>query len=440
MTRLRALITQPRVAMLLLAGFALLAVIRYAYGGVYWPLNNHKWDELEKAQLVALFRLVLDGQPITEVDGRIQYGAVTYFIAHPFVALSGGDHRFIELSMFLVGNIAVIVSLLLVWWRLFRPWGWPGAVFLTALWYTWTPTYHIWGNKNVDTWQLFWLSLGFFLYTSESARARVVTGVPLALGFVMKALPIVVLTWLAIRRHAAVLAAAATTLVVLGISQIVYGPLLGFPWLPDLFARNMRLGHGVALWYENNSVQSIPFKILAGFKLNGAFALQVPPEQMELANWIGRILLALPLVYLAWVGLRTAGREVPMERRAVEYSVALVAMLAGTPNTTHEYMLLALPAYATAIWLLWGDRPVRWPAKAVVTLIVSTFLVGTIVPMEAVIRLLPLGLLRDLTDQHVTDLSQAYRFYGFPLVGLLLILGLLVWLERVTPFRREARS
>lgn len=425
--------------MLLLAAFALLALVRFAYGGVYWPLNNSKWDELEKAQLVALFKLVLEGQPITEVDGRIQYGAVTYFIAHPFVALSGGDHRFIELSMFVIGNLFVLGSLALVWWRLFRPWGLPGAVFLTALWYTWTPTYHIWGNKNVDTWQLFWLALGFFLWTSDSARARIAAGVPLGLGFMMKALPIVLMGWLTVRRHAAVLAAGATILVVTLASQIVYGSLMGLLWIPDLFAKNLRLGHGVAVWYENNSLQSIPFKLMAGFQLNGAFILELTPEQMEVANWIGRILLALPLLYLAWVGLRSAGREATMERRAVEYSLALVAMLAGTPNTTHEYMLLALPAYATAFWLFWKDRPLRWPAKALVTMLISTFLVGTILPMEAVIRLLPLGLLRDLTDQHVTDLSQAYRFYGFPLVGLLLLLGLFVWLERVTPFEREVR-
>lgn len=439
MSAIRSFVARPRVAMTLLAGFALLAIVRFAYGGVYWPLNNSKWDELEKAQLLALFRLVLDGQPITEIDGRIQYGPVTYFIAHPFVALSGGDHRFIELSMFAVGNLFVLGSLILVWWRLFRPWGWPGAVFLASLWYTWTPTYHIWGNKNVDTWQLFWLALGFFLWTSESARARIAAGVPLGLGLMMKALPVVLLVWMTVRRHPAVLAGAATVVAVVLVAQVVYGSLMGVLYLPDLFAKNARLGDGVAFWYENNSVQSIPFKLAAGFQLNGRFILEVPPDLIPLARWIGRILLALPLLYLLWVGLRSAGRAASLERRAVEYSLALAAMLAGTPNTTHEYMLLVLPSYATAIWLFWSERPIRWPAAALAALVASTFLVGTILPMEAVIRILPLGLLRDLTGQHVTDLSQSYRFYGFPLVGLLLLLGLFVWLERVTPFKREVR-
>lgn len=438
--RLRALVTRRSVARILLAGFALLAIVRVAYGGVYWPLNNHKWDELEKAQLVALFKLLLEGQPITEIEGRIQYGPVTFFIAHPFVALSGGDHRFIELSMLAVGHFFVFAALVLVWWRLFRPWGWPGAIFLASLWYTWTPTYHILGNKNVDTWQLFWLSMGFFLWTSDSARARVAAGVPLGVGFMMKALPIVLLVWLTVRRHAAVVAGAVTVAVILVVAQIVYGSLMGVLYLPDLFSKNARLGEGVAFWYENNSLQSIPFKLAAGFRLNGRFILEVPDDLIPLAGWIGRILLALPLLYLLWVGWRSAGREASTERRAVEWSLALAAMLAGTPNTTHEYMLLALPAYATAIWLFWRERPFRWPAAAFGALLASTLLVGTILPMEAVIRILPLGLLRDLTDQHVTDLSQAYRFYGFPLIGLLLLLGLLIWLERVTPFRREARS
>lgn len=422
---------RERTVALLLTAVTVLTAVRLLHSGFIWPWTTHSWLALQTEQLPPLFGLVLDGRPITEIDAR-QYGVVVFLIVHPLLLVVGRNFQALELALLVVAHAAVLGALILVWLRLFKGWGWRALLLFVAFWYNFTPIYHILGIKNVDAWQLFFLSAGFFLYTSADPRHRALAGIPIGAAILTKLLPIVVLSYFAIRDRRAFATGCATIVALLAVGHALYGPLMGLLYLPNVALRGSEWALGLVTWYENDAVRGIVYKVFAGFRLLPTYFLDISPSAATLAARISDVLTVAVGAYLIWVAWRGRHMATSTERQAVEYSFATVVMLLASTLTPHEFMLLALPAYSTCLWLLARSRPVTWPRVATAALAVSIVLVGTFVPMSVIVRMFPLALLIDASGAYRLDLSQAYRYFLFPAAGLLCLAAVIAWLERRT--------
>jgi hypothetical protein len=424
---MRSVTSQIRPVHVAIAAAAVLATARFIYSGIYWPVTNGAWGQLALEELPPLFGLVLRGEEIKQIDPR-QYGVVVFIVAHLLLLVGSGGMRALELGLLAVGHMAVFSSLIFVWLALSTARDLRTLGALALLWYTFTPVYQILGVKNVESWQLSFLSAGFLAYVG--ARSRPWSGAAAAAGMMTKVLPVIVLAFLTVRDRRTLLAGALTTLGLILLGQLLYGPLMGFGYLPHLAFGAQGVTQWLAGWHDSESLRAIVYKVASGFRLENYLAA-VPPATLPLVVVTSNLLAALAMLYLVFVGWHGRRLRESRERLAVEFSVAVLVMLLVSPVTPHEYMIMALPAYATAFWLLLRRYPQRWPLTAQAALASSLALVGTIVPMKVVVALLPLDILVRIAGVPL-DESQAYRHFLFPAVGLLMLVAVMVWLEWVT--------
>jgi Glycosyltransferase family 87 len=422
-----------RACLPVLIGLATVAVVRFAvavagYGIPAW------FDE----ELNPLVRFVTRGQPITAIDLR-QYGVVTYLVFDPAIRLLGPDFHTLAGYGLVPALAASIGALALVGARLF-----PGdrrALLVLALaWFAFEPLLYVVSQRMVDSWQLFFISLAFFWWTSASPRWRLVAGVPLALATLTKLLPALLLVYLLVRSWRTGLVGLATVVALLGVGQLRYGPAMGFAYPFVLLASG---GDTVANWsthYENNSVRGLLYKAAAGFRLDGdTTAYVLSRDWLPLLNAVAYAAAAALVALLLWVAWRSRGRAAAPERRGVELGLAIVTMLLVSPHTAQDYTVAMLPVLA--LWAaLWSRRwPSAWPTPLAVSAAISAVLIGVFVPMSVMSRLVPIDRLLLATNNANNALFTteqigggigAWDFFGFPGLGLLLALGVSVVLER----------
>jgi len=251
-----------------------------------------------------------------------------------------------------------------------------------------------------------------------------------------KLLPFVVLAFFALRDRRAFVVGVIGVAALVVVGQVLYGPLMGLEYLPNILVSTTQLTDWTAPWYENDAIRGFVYKIAAGFRLGNAYFLDMSQESERAARLISYVLSVPVIAYFAFVAWRGRASADP-RRRAIEFSIAILVMLLVSPSTPHEFMLLALPAYATAIRLFQSGIPRPWPRLATGSLALSIALVATVVPLSVVTSVLPIAWLRDLVGAGLLDPGEFYRFLLFPGVGLLLLCGLMVWLELTT---REPRA
>jgi hypothetical protein len=423
---------QSRACLVMLIGLAALAVVRFSaavagYGVPAW------FDE----ELNPLVRFVAQGQPVSGIDMR-QYGVVTYLVFDPAIRLLGPDFHTLALYGLLPAAAASLGALALVGARLF-PGDWRALLLLALVWFAFEPLLYVVSQRMVDSWQLFFLSLAFFCWTSSSPRWRLATGVPLALATLTKLLPALLLVYLLVRSWRAAVVGLAAVAGLLGVGQLRYGPEMGFAYPFVLLASGR---DAVANWsthYENNSVRGLIYKAAAGFRLEGdTTAYVLSRDWLPVLNVVAYVAAGLLIVYLLWVAWRSRG-PASSERRGVEFGLAVVTMLLVSPHTAQDYTVAMLPVLA--LWAaLWSRRwPAAWPAPLTVAAILSAVLVGVFVPMNVMSRIVPIDRLLALTSNanNVLFTSEqigsgigAWDFFGFPGIGLVLGFAVSVVLER----------
>ena len=417
---------RPILILLALIGTGL----HFAYSGVYSPLTNYSWAQLSQEQLPPLISFV-NGHPIESIDRR-QYGAVLFFVVHPILALTRGDLRVVELVLLAIGHLCVAASFVILWRSLFAGLA-TGALVLLVVWYNFEPIYGILATKNVELWELLLLTISFVAYVSP-ARRSAIAGAAAGLASMVKLLPLVVVGFFLLRDRRAFVAAIAAIGVILVVAQILYGDLMGFGYFPQIAQRSTATTENIFGWWENNAISGVVHKLLAGFRLEAYFVV-LPPDLVGVARVLAWGLSGVFLGGLAWIALR-GRRSSSVEIRAVEFSLVLVVMLFVSPNTHQDYMVLALPAYATGSWLRARSWPDAWPLWATATLVASVVLVGEILPTRLFVSLIP-GLPR-LAEVTGLDVGAAYLYYLFPALGLALLLATLMWTYRAgTRFERE---
>ena len=109
------------------------------------------------------------------------------------------------------------------------------------------------------------------------------------------------------------------------------------------------------------------------------------------------------------------------ERLFWEWALVAIMMLILAPQISQDYMVLALGAfsYVLAGCMLRGDRSV-WAQYAIAVL-----LVANVLPRGLFARLIGVGASAQFTGYDHLMLAEAYQYFGFPLLGLLILVR--VW-------------
>jgi len=423
--------TRPLTATL--GGLCLLALGRFLVTA--FSYQHPAWFDEELNPLISFVR---QGQPVASIDQR-QYGVVVFLVFEPAVRLLGSNGDVLASYALAVALPCVVGAFALVVARYFRN-DLNRALLLAVVWFSAVPLLYDVAQRIVDAWQLFFISLALFLFTG-SPRLRRLAGVPLAAATLTKLLPAVLLVYLLVRCWRSGLVGLAAIGVLLGIGQLVYGPLVGFGYPLTVLASG---GDAVRRWsthFENNSVRGLVYKAAAGFRLEGdSTSYQLPPEWLPVLNVLAYLLAGGLLAYLLLVAWRSRGRQ-GLARRSVEFSLAIVTMLLISPHTALDYTIAMLPVFGVGLYLALRGEPVRWPTRLLIVGGLAALLVGVFLPMNVMGRLLLLGPLLDLTHNAQNPLFGdapagvgigVYDFFGFPGLGLLLAWAVLFRLERLT--------
>jgi hypothetical protein len=379
--------------------------------------------------------LLVRGQPITQIDAR-QYGVVVFLVFDPVVRIVGANMSALATYAAVVALLLSLVAFVLVA-RRFAADNTPRLLLLSIVWFSSVPLLYVVAQHMVDAWQLCMLSASLVLLTG-SLRQQRLAGIPLAVATLTKLLPALILVYLFVRSPRAALIGAAAIALLLGVGQVLYGPLLGFGYPFAVLAGG---GDTVARWsthFENNSLRGLLFKLAARFRLEG----DTPVDILNGAwtPWLSAVayLMAVALVaYLLFAAWRGRAADSPA-RRAIEFSLAVVTMLLVSPHTAQDYLVTALPVLAVGLYL-WASRlPRPWTFGQAALGAVAALLIGVFVPMNVAARVIPFGWLLNVTgnasntlfDVQIGSAIGAYDFFGFPGLGLVLAWLVLVRLER----------
>lgn len=393
--------------------------VRYVYSGLYWGVTNNNWGQLRTEELPPLLALVRQSISITEINPR-QYGPMTFLLAHPLVAATSSD-RELELLLLALANVCVWVALYLLNRRLFSSSPWQTRLVFLGLALGFTPLLYILGVKNVESWELLFIASSLYLHTHHNLRLQRLAGIPLALGALTKLMPAFLFLYLFSRDRVAAAIGLATAAGVLTLSQLLYGPLMGWMYpiqvAPALFGPSS----WASTYWENNSLKGIVNKALAGFRLpQRAYSVEVAPEVAAVAD---AAVLALTLVIIGLAALLLwrwrPSPQLEQLRRFGGFGTVVALMIVLSPNTAYEYMILAIPAYA--VLLRFGELGFIG-RRAVVAAVASLLFVGNVIPNSFFVWVLAVGALNTALSAapHLAP-TEAYKFLGFPALGAWLL-------------------
>jgi Glycosyltransferase family 87 len=413
------------LALLSVLAVGRLVVTAFGYGIPAW------FDE----ELNPLIGLVAHGQPIATIDAR-QYGTVVFLVFDPALRWLGPNLGAIATYATWVSLTAAVIGFAFVA-RRYAADDKARLLVLVVVWSSAVPLLYVVAQHMVDAWQLCFLGMSLFLFTG-TARQRQFAALPLAAATLTKLLPALLLVYVFVRSWRVGLLGVLGVGVLLAIGQVLYGSLMGFGYPLAMLAGG---ADTVARWsthFENNSVRGLLFKLAAGFRLQGdTTAYILDPRWFPFLSGLAYVLTAALVGYLLLAAWRGRGQD-SIERRSIEFSLAIVTMLLVSPHTAQDYLVTMLPVLA--VWLfLWAHRlPRAWSVSQTALGVLATLLIAVIVPMNLFIRLVPITWLLSMTgNTHNTLFADqigsgigVYEFFGFPGLGLLLGWLLLVLLER----------
>jgi hypothetical protein len=410
----------------------LYSAVHFAQSGVLFPLqqqNLAKFDEQTPALRVHLET----GQPV-HFDNAVQYGPVFFFVLHPLILWTHSTRALSNwlyaLQLFCIGVGFLLTSATLK--PLVRPRDWSLVVAgLAVLWLNFAPLYTILAVKSVETWELCLLSVGLFAY----ARGRTwVMALAIAAAALVKVLPLIFFYYLLVTNRRAFVYACVALLALLLVGHLIYGPEMGLWYWPKVVTSAAGESYGLR-WHENLSLKAAIAKMFGRLEIpyapgRSGTNVIMSAARLKAAIVVGDISVLLGLAALTLTWIRGAARST--ETLLWEWSLITVAMLILSPNTTFEYATLALGALSFAlVRLLTLTSPVR--ARALLYLGAAMFFLGVLLPRPVLNQLTFVSALSRWSGYtHLTP-SEAYQYYCFPLVGLLLLVAALWRLRPESP-------
>lgn len=417
---------------ILLAGGLLYSLLHIAVSGVLYPLSAPNVGQIVE-ELQPLLRLFTIG--VASVDHPRQYGPIFLMVFHPVYQRDLNDPTVlswyayaIEIIVIVIGFVATLMAIR--HWAAAR--GHEVTTFtvlcLFILWANFSPLYGVLAIKNVELWELACIAIA----GAALLRNRPwIAGAAVAAGALIKMLPLVFLPYLWLRSRRAFFCTLAAMAMILALSQALYGTPMGFGYFGSLVnAAGGGEGFGNPkglIWHENVSLRGLVTKSFGYLEKPGSQArpagytegyhVVIPQQWRPLAQALGAAAQGLGALWLVWILWQRRKNPDPA-RTYWDWALVGIMMLVLAPQISQDYMILTLVAFSFVLagCLFEGDR-YTW-----VNFVLAVLLVGNVLPRGLFSRLLFIDDLTKWSGYEHLMRPEAYQYYGFPLLGLLLLI------------------
>jgi Glycosyltransferase family 87 len=419
-------------------------IVRYLHSAVLGAASPETWLTVSD-QLRPLIEKIWHGVPLTQtiplLASAFRYGPVLYIVAGPIVAATRSAQT-IHDAVLVIGHLCFWLTLYLIDRRMLRPAHWTIRVIVVGVALNFTPALESLRCGCLDTWEMLAITAGFFLLTSTVRWVRHLSAAPVVAGILTKLMPVIPLLFVIRRRWKSALVATATTVAILAVGHVAYGPEMGFGF-PGRAARvMMSFDSEWPLWWENDSPRGLAYKAFAGFALKPSAVVNGKPRYsfdsyfIKVPSGPRRIIdLAMDsaaVMLLAFAAVRLWGWRFSPGLETLRilggFASAIVIHHLVTPYSTHQYLPATLIAF---VFVLCGFLK-RYVTRGEVSLaLLSLILIGNIVPKTIIVWMLGLSYLNaKLHSAPQLDAGKLYTFYGLPGIGLILLAVVVLRLQR----------
>jgi hypothetical protein len=400
-------------------------------------------------ELQPLYRLFTLGE--ATVDHPRQYGPVFLALFHPVYRFTVDDPVRLAWYAYALDLLAIVIGFVATWDGI-RTWArargvvpsWSMLLALFLLWANFSPLYGVLVIKNVELWELAALAVAG---AALLGGRRGIAGWSVAAAALIKMLPLVFVPYLFVRDRRAFAHTLVALAVLLTLSQAVYGTAMGWGYLPAMI--NAAIGgdaYGWSLgmtWHENVSLRGVAIKAF-GFLTFPDFAIADPLNSRgffvrtwtgldRTARTVASVVWAIGVIWTAWALFRRRSRPEP-GRTYWDWALVGLMMLVLAPQISQDYMVLTLVAfsYVLAACMIYGG-PAAWIEFAVAVL-----LVANILPRGLFSRLVLIDPIMAWSGYTHLTRAEAYQYFCFPLLGLLVLARLWIRLSDADDAAAEA--
>ena len=421
----------PRLIIAALVAAAAFSAVHAVASGIIQPLRTPAIGQVVE-ELQPLYRLFTTG--VATVDHPRQYGPVFLAVLHPIYRLTLTRPELLAWCAYAVDLIAIVIAFMATR-RAIRLWAQLNGMTLPTLmtpallflWANFSPMYGVLAVKNVELWELALMAVAGAALLEER---RWIAAWAIAAAALTKMLPLVFLPYLLLRDRRAFVYALVALAGIIAAAQALYGDQMGLGYVPMIVkaaTAGEGFGNAGGVWHENVSIRGLASKAFGFLEEPGrAAAYQtgyyvVIPESLRLLARIAALLAeAIAVIWLLLRLVRDGSMRV-FNRWYWEWALIAIMMLILAPQISQDYMVLALGAFS---YVLAGCM-LRAGAWLWAEYVVAMVLVGNVLPRGLFARLIGIGpLSRFAGHQHLLP-AEAYQYFGFPLLGLLILLH--VW-------------
>jgi hypothetical protein len=413
---------------------AILAAMAYSLvhiivSGIVQPLRVPAIDQVVE-ELQPLTRFLTAGA--ATVDHPRQYGPVFLMVFHPVYRFTLERHDLLAWYGYALG-IAAVATAFIATRRAIRRWADANGLSLPLLtpalfllWANFSPLYGVLSVKNAELWELAFIAVAGAALLEQR---RWMAAWPVAAGALTKMLPFVFFPYLLLRDRRAFLYALVAFGAIIAVAQLLYGTQMGLGYTPMLVRAAVggeTIGFG-RIWHENVSIRGVAFKAFGFLEEPGrqttyqtGYFVIIPPELRPYASAAALIAEAAAAGWLLWQFYRNRSMRA-VDRAYWEWALVAIMMLVLAPQISQDYMVLTLGAFS---YVLAGCL-LRAGAWLWAEYVVAVLLVGNVIPRGLFAGVIGIGpLSRFAGHEHLLP-AEAYQYFGFPLLGLLILLH--VW-------------
>jgi hypothetical protein len=416
------------------------SAVHVVASGIVFPLRTPNIGQVVE-ELQPITRQILTGH--ATVDHGRQYGPVFLLLLDPVYRRTLDRPDLLAWYCYLLDVIAIGIAFFATrsairQWLTSRGQAVPKYLTpaLAVLWANFGPLYGVLAVKNVELWELACIMVGC---AALMKGWRWTAAWAMAAAALTKMLPFVFLPYLLVRNRRVFAYTVVAMLSIVGVSQLVYGDDMGWRYVPNMVkaaAGSAGYGNAVGMtWHENVAVPGIVNKVFGHLetpdsrvlnqKYPMGFYVVVPESVRGLASVLGLLTQFAGVAWVGWILWRRSSVSEPT-RTFWEWALVATMMLVVAPQISHDYMVLALGAFSFVLAAcLVGRSAVNWTLFGIAVL-----LVANIVPRGLFAQLVLIDSLRGWTGYHHLTRSEAYQYFGFPLLGLL---ALVVAWYRLSP-------
>jgi len=414
-----------------LVAAAAFSAIHLVASGIIQPLRTPAIGQVIE-ELQPLYRLFTSGAATG--DHPRQYGPVFLAVFHPIYRLTLSRPDVLAWYAYAVDLIAIAIAFMATRRAIFR-WAALNDVTLPALttpallflWANFSPIYGVLAVKNVELWELALIAIAGAALLEER---RWIAAWAIAAAALTKMLPLVFVPYLLLRDRRAFVYTLVALAGIIVVAQLLYGDQMGLGYVPMIVragAAGEGFGNAGGIWHENVSIRGLVSKAFGFPEKPGRLAAYqtgyyvVIPQDWRLLARIAALLAEAAAVI--WLLLRLVKDQAmrPFNRCYWEWALIAIMMLILAPQISQDYMVLSLGAFSFVLagCLTRGDR------RSWIGFFIAVLLVGNVLPRGLFARLIGIGpLSRFAGHEHLLP-AEAYQYFGFPLLGLLILLH--VW-------------